>query len=259
MDTSVVKGLKVLEVLALSDGPRGVADLARTLGLSKSSMHRLLSTLTACGYARRDEALGTYVADIKLWRLGAAIASRLDVRQVAAVHLRRLRDATQETAHLAVLDGRHMVYIDRVESQQYVRTYSRIGTPGPAHCTGTGKVLLAASPKSVLADVAAHAEAFTPRTITGAAALTAEIARVRRQGYAVTREEWRKGVWSLAAPIVDAEGHVVAAVGVSGPADRMKRGLTASMRPAVLSAAAAISADLGAPVTKPARRVCKAA
>ena len=246
MDKSFTKGLRVLEALAQSAQPRGVAELARELRMTKSNIHRLLSTLVATGFARRHAEQGTYEADLKLWRLGAQVAGRVDVRKVAAPHLVRLRDTTRETAHLAILDGAMMVYIDRVESEQYVRTYARIGAHAPAHCTGTGKALLAAAPPAVVSAALRGLKRYTERTLTTAAAVMAELERVRAQGFAITKEEWRQGVWSIAAPIRDHAGAAVAAIGVSGPADRMRSILLRQCKPAVLEAAEAISAELGA-------------
>ena len=138
MDKSFIKGLRVLEALAKSDQPRGVADLARELDMTKSNVHRLLSTLVSQSFVQRNATNGTYEAGIKLWELGSQVAGRLDVRKIAAPHLSELKARTGETAHLSILDGHHMVYIDRVETDQYVSTYGRIGARAPAHCTGTG-------------------------------------------------------------------------------------------------------------------------
>jgi len=248
VDKSFVKGLRVLEALARSDTPRGVAELARELQMTKSNVHRLLSTLVSQSFALRHAANGTYEAGIKLWELGAQVAGRLDVQRIAARHLAELKDKTGETAHLSILDGHHMVYIDRVETDQYVRTYGRIGARAPAHCTGTGKVMLSHAPPEVLAAALKDLQPYTARTITSIPAMRAELNRVRELGYAVTKEEWRSGVWSIAAPIFGARGTVVAAMGISGPAERVRPRLLKGFKPLVIAAAAAVSAKLGAPV-----------
>lgn len=246
MDKSFVKGLRVLEALARSDQPRGVAELARELDMTKSNVHRLLSTLVTQSFAQRNAANGTYEAAIKLWELGSQVAGRLDVRKTAAPHLAELKSRTGETAHLSILDGHHMVYIDRVETDQYVRTYGRIGARAPAHCTGTGKVMLAHTTPDIVADALKDLERYTPRTITGVAAMKTELSRVREQGFAVTKEEWRSGVWSIAAPIFGPTGSVVAGIGISGPADRLRPRLLKEFKPIVMETAAAVSAKLGA-------------
>ncbi len=246
MDKSFTKGLRLLETLAKSDRPRGVAELSRELDMTKSNVHRLLTTLVTQSFAERQAEDGTYRAGIKLWELGALVANRLDVRAVAAPFLVELKDKTGETAHLSVLDGHHMIYIDRVETDQYVRTYGRIGARAPTHCTGTGKVMLAHAPASVVAEALADLQRFTPSTITSVAAMKAELQRVRDTGVAVTKAEWRNGVWSVAAPIFGATGVVVAGIGISGPADRIRPRLAKEFKPIVIATAAQVSAKLGA-------------
>lgn len=246
MDKSFVKGLRVLEALAKSDTPRGVAELSRELDMTKSNVHRLLSTLVSQSFAQRNAANGTYEASIKLWELGSHVAGRLDVRKIAAPHLAELKNRTGETAHLSILDGYNMVYIDRVETDQYVRTYGRIGARAPAHCTGTGKVMLAHAAPEIVAAALKDLERFTPRTITSVAAMKTELNRVREQGYAVTKEEWRSGVWSIAAPIFGPTGAVVAGIGISGPADRIRPRLLKEFKPIVMATAAAVSERMGA-------------
>lgn len=246
MDKSFVKGLRVLEALAKSDHPRGVADLARELDMTKSNVHRLLSTLVSQSFVQRNATNGTYEAGIKLWELGSQVAGRLDVRKIAAPHLSELKARTGETAHLSILDGHHMVYIDRVETDQYVRTYGRIGARAPAHCTGTGKVMLAHATSDIVAAALKDLERYTARTITSIAAMKTELNRVREQGYAVTKEEWRSGVWSVAAPIFGPTGVVVAGIGISGPADRIRPRLLKEFKPIVMETAAAVSERMGA-------------
>lgn len=245
MDKSFVKGLRVLEALALSDQPRGVADLARELAMTKSNVHRLLTTLVTQSFAQRSQTTGAYEAGIKLWELGALVASRLDVRKIAAPLLTELKEKTGETAHLSVLDGHYLVYIDRVETDQYVRTYGRIGARAPAHCTGTGKVMLAHAPASVVSAALKDLQRHTSHTITSVSAMKAELQRVREAGFAVTKEEWRSGVWSIAAPIFGPSGSVVAGIGISGPTHRMRPRLLKEFKPIVIAAAARVSEQLG--------------
>lgn len=246
MDKSFTKGLRLLEALAKSDKPRGVAELARELDMTKSNVHRLLTTLVTQSFAERDADEGTYRAGIKIWELGALVAHRLDVREIAAPFLVELKDKTGETAHLSILDGHHMIYIDRVETDQYVRTYGRIGARAPTHCTGTGKVMLAHASADIVAAALKDLQRYTPSTITSVAAMKAELLRVREAGFAVTKAEWRNGVWSIAAPIFGPTGAVVAGIGISGPADRIRPRLTKEFRPAVIATAARVSEKLGA-------------
>ncbi|NKC33425.1 IclR family transcriptional regulator [Falsiroseomonas selenitidurans] len=245
-DKSFAKGLALLRALALSPQPRGVSELAREQGLTKSNAFRLLQTLVAAGFVRRHAA-GSYEAGLLLWELGAAVAGRLDLRRIAAPHLAGLAQATEESVHLSVLEGTEVLYLDKVEGPHPVRAYSRIGGRAPAHGVATGKALLAWRDPAPAPASPPPLERFTPQTITDPAALAAALAQVRAEGWAMNQGEWREGVAGLAAPIRDATGAVVAAIGISGPAERLRPRRMRAMAPLVVQAAAAISRQLGAP------------
>jgi IclR family KDG regulon transcriptional repressor len=247
MDKSLGKGLLALEILAESESPIGVTALAGRMGITKSNAHRLLTALVATGYAEPTQPRGSYAPSLKLWRLGARIVARLDVKSIAAPHLARLVAETQETANLSVLDGPFMVYIDRVETDTYIRSYNRIGDRHPAHCTGTGLALLAHAPEETLAQALAEMKPHTPATLTDPTALATRLAQIRRQGYATTRAEFRPGINSIAAPIRGAHDRVVAAIGLSGPADRLKPARVKTLAPLVAATAEKVSRLLGAP------------
>jgi DNA-binding IclR family transcriptional regulator len=246
-DKSFAKGLALLEALARSAKPRGVSDLARALCLTKSNTYRLLQTLLACGFVRRRAEDGTYEASLKLWELGVQIVGRVDIRRAARPHLVRLVEATGESVHLSVLDGADVLYVDKVESSQPVRAYSSVGGRAPAHCVATGKVLLAHAPAETLAAVLQDLVSHTRLTITDPVVMKRELARIRKDGYAVNRGEWRESVCGVAAPMRDSRGEVVAAIGISGPAERLRPRQMQAMSPAVVECAATISRELGAP------------
>ena len=245
MSNTVIKGLGLMEALALSDRPRGVTELAAELGMVKSQVHRLLQTLKARGYVRQDGESARYACTLKLWEYGALVADRLDVRGVATVHLQALAQRTSETIHLSVLDDTEVLYIDKIDSPQPVRAYSRLGGRAPAYCVATGKALLAYAPEAVLAKLDGKLERHTPRTITRLDELKLELERVREQGYAINRGEWRDSVCGLAAPIFSAQGRTIAAVGISGPLERLTPGMLHDLAPLVLDSGRAISRDLG--------------
>ncbi|MES2363483.1 MAG: IclR family transcriptional regulator [Pseudomonadota bacterium] len=224
MNNTLVKGLQLLEELVDREGAVGVSELALQLGMGKSNVHRTLQALVELGYVVNEDGRGSYRASLKMWELGARMIARLDVRQAAQPAMHWLLDATRETVHLSVLDGEQVMYVDKLDSPEPVRAYSEIGGRAPAYCVATGKVLLAWRERSLpsLHPVNSKREAFTPATIIDAAEMTQELARIRTQGYAVNRGEWRASVWGVAAPITDGTGRVVAAIGVSGPATRIK-------------------------------------
>ncbi|HEY3688570.1 MAG TPA: IclR family transcriptional regulator [Streptosporangiaceae bacterium] len=257
MDTTLVKGLTVLEALAHSPAPRGVSDLARELDLTKSNVHRTLQTLIAAGYVRAGDRPGTYACSLKLFELASSLIARVDVRQCAEPSMAALADATRETVHLSVLDAERatpeVIYLHKIESPEPVRAYSAIGGRAPAHCVASGKALLAYQGDAFVADLPETLPGFTPRSLTTRDALRTEITAIRRRGYAVNQGEWRASVCGLAAIILDAGRRPVASIGISGPVDRLRPTVLRRHRDVVVEAAREISAALGCAEYTPVR------
>jgi DNA-binding IclR family transcriptional regulator len=223
MNNTLVKGLQVLEALARSERALGVSELALMLDLSKSNVHRLLQALVDLRYVVKNETTAEYSASLKLWELGNRVSLRVAVRHAAQTPMAELLLATRESVHLAVLEGHEVLYIHKLDSPQPVRAYFEIGGRAPAHCVATGKAMLAWQPEATLKQFAASGlQRYTAATIVDADDFLREMERVRHQGYAVNRGEWRDSVWAIGAPIRDSAGTVVAAVGISGPSSRIK-------------------------------------
>jgi IclR family KDG regulon transcriptional repressor len=253
MNNTLIKGLGLLEVLAHSGRPLGVTELASRVGIGKSNVHRLLQALVELGYVRRDADSGAYAASIRLWELGAAVLANLDLRRAAQSWMDWLLERTRETVHLSVLDGDEVVYVHKLDSPEPVRAYSQIGGRAPAHCVATGKAMLAWGGESALQALSRRLHGWSPRTITDPAEFLREMERVRQQGYAVNRGEWRESVGGVAAPVRDPGGRVVAAVGVSGPIDRLRPSGFKALSIDVIRAAAGVSAALAGAERGPAR------
>ncbi|MEO7338896.1 MAG: IclR family transcriptional regulator [Caldimonas sp.] len=245
MDTTFLKGLQVVEALALHPTLSGVSDLARHLHLTKSNTHRLLQTLVGSGFVRNIEQSGRYELTLKLWELGAAVVDRLDLKTVAREYMERLCEVSGETVHLSVLEAAEVIYLDKVDSPHPVRAYSRVGGRAPSYCVATGKALLAYADAKLIDRVSLDLKAYTPHTITRPSELKHELAKIRSVGYAVNRGEWRDSVCGVAAPIWNAAGEVCAAIGVSGPGDRFKPRSLKQLAPTVMSVAQQIAARLG--------------
>jgi DNA-binding IclR family transcriptional regulator len=246
MNNTLIKGLALLEVVARAQRPLGVTELAAQLGIAKSHAHRLLQGLVELKYVQHDPATRGYAASVRLWELGSSVLEGLDLRRIAQPYMEALLEQTRETVHLSVLDGAEVVYVHKIESHEPVRAYSQIGGRAPAHCVATGKALLAWLGAARLADLASGIERYTPRTIVEEAAFLREMDRVRKQGYAVNRGEWRESVGGIGAPIRDIQGHVIAAVGISGPIARIKPSMFKALAGPVVAAAQCISVGLGA-------------
>ncbi|MGD9942388.1 MAG: IclR family transcriptional regulator [Burkholderiaceae bacterium] len=245
MNNTLIKGLALLEVLARADGPMGVTELARRLDIGKSNVHRLLQALTELRYVRRDEASGTYQASIRVWELGAALFDRLDLRRLAAPAMQALLERSRETVHLSVLDHDDVVYVHKLDSPEPVRAYSQVGGRAPACCVATGKAMLAFERLDIQQALSERLVQHSPRSIIDADEFLRELERVRANGYAVNRGEWRESVCGVAAPIRDPGGRVIAAIGVSGPAERLRPSLFKALGQEVIAAAAAVERDYG--------------
>lgn len=247
MNNTLIKGLQLMEALSGRETAAGVSELATELGMGKSNVHRTLQALVELGYVVNEDQRGAYRASLKIWELGVRVIARLDVRRAASPAMHWLLDQTRETVHLSVLDGEQVVYVDKLDSPEPVRAYSEVGGRAPAHCVATGKALLAWRTTPELLATPTRRKplvAHTPATIIDPAEMARELARIRLQGYAVNRGEWRASVWGIAAPIADGTGQVVAAIGLSGPATRVRPTRVKTLAKLVVQAAQQVSDTL---------------
>lgn len=218
--------------------------MAVELGISKSNAHRILRTLTSLGFAACPVA-GCYEATLKTWEIGAAVLDRSDVKSVGRSVMVDLSARTGETVHLSLLDGTDVVYIDKVESNQPVRAYSRIGGRAPAHAVATGKVLLAFHAGDLKALLPKKLDSFTRLTLVKLEDMLVAIEEIRRRGYAVNKGEWREDVCGIAAPVRNNHNQVVAALGISGPKSRLTADRIGKLAAEVIAGANDISSRLG--------------
>jgi DNA-binding IclR family transcriptional regulator len=245
---AAAKALELLNTFSFTERRLSLSALATRTGIPRATAFRLLSTLEASGFVTKT--IGEYQLGLKCFVLGNIVAADLDLKEVALPHLVALRDATRETTQIAILDHWQVVYLERVPSPQPVGFMrARVGAILPAYCTGLGKTLLAFEPEGdVSAWMATQTfKALTPHTITSATRLLKQLRAIRVRGYGIDEQEREVGVRCVAAPVRNHEGRVVAAISAAGPAERMPRALIDSQTaPAVVAAADAISADLGA-------------
>jgi len=220
MDKTLIKGLRVLECVAGSSEPRGASDLAAELGMTKSNAYRTLQTLVSMKFLHHRPGRGTYEPTLRLFELGMKVGGRLGVRTAALPILRELVERTGENASVAVLDDREVVYVERLDSPNPVRSVVRVGERLPAHCTAAGKALLAWAPEEIVESMAGLLHRHTEHTITDMEGLRAELACVRETGFASARGEWHLTVTCVAVPVRNRSGEVIAAINVSGPTAR---------------------------------------
>lgn len=245
--SSVSNAVRVLCAFSAAEPEMGVSELARRLGLGKSTVHRLLSTLSEGDLIERNPRSGKYRLGLKVYELGTVVSSRLNLHEAVALHIDELRDLTGETVHVGILDGGEVVYVERRESPHTLRLFGHVGHRNLAHCTSTGKVLLAHIADEEFEEVMEEAilEARTPYTITDVGGLRREMEKVREHGYAMNMNEAEVGVASIAAPIRDNMGRVIAAISIAGPTTRFQPDAMGRLTSAVVGTAAEISGRLG--------------
>jgi DNA-binding IclR family transcriptional regulator len=243
--STVAKTLTLLQAFTFDEPVLGVSDLARRLGLGKSTVHRMLTTLLHEGFVAKTPD-DRYRLGFKLYELGQQVVNGLELREVAHPFLEELRNESKETTHLAVLDGTEVIYLERIESPSTLRLFGRVGRRMPAHTTSSGKVILAyLPPEATDAVIATGLRRLGPRTITTRAMFVKALEDVRAQGYAVSMEESEAGVTSVGAPVFGHDGSVIAAVSVAGPSLRMNRESVPRYVRMVRHTAAAISHGMG--------------
>lgn len=244
--SSVANAIRLIKVFSDDEYEIGISDLGKRLKLPKSTVHRLASTLIDGGMLEQSEENGKYRLGLVVFELGSLVRRKMDFSSEAKPFLMALREKTGETVHLAILDQSSIVYINSLESKQAIRMTLEVGMRKPAHSTAAGKVMLAFQPADALARVIADGlNGHTPNTIVDPEMFRQELAQIRTRGYAIADEENELGVRSLAAPVRDHFGNVIAATSIAGPAQRLTKKVLASFAPDVVSAADAISARLG--------------
>jgi IclR family pca regulon transcriptional regulator len=241
---SLERGLAVIRALSTPE-PQTLSDVARTTGLSRAAARRFLLTLERLGYVGQEH--GRFALTPQVLELGYAYLSSLTLPEVAQPHLAKLVERVHESSSVSVLDGGDVVYVARVPTRRIMTVAINVGTRFPAHATSMGRVLLAGlddeARARVLDDVTFAP--ITSETLTSRAALEHELDRVAAQGYALVDQELEVGLRSIAAPIRDPAGRVVAAINLSVHAattttDEMLERLLPPLR----ETAAAIERDL---------------
>jgi IclR family transcriptional regulator, KDG regulon repressor len=244
--SSVANSIRLTKAFSEHQNEMGISALAVRLGLAKSTVHRLASTLVEYDILEQNRETGKYRLGLALFELGALVRRNMDTASQAQGEIHTLAEATGETIQLAILDHLSVLYIRVRESRQAVRMSSGLGSRAPAHCTSVGKALLAYQPPEIIKLVIeAGLKRYTPNTITDPDLLMQELSSVRARGYAIDDEEIEEGLRCIAAPIRDHTGQVVSAISVAAPVQRMSKKTVQATIPPVVAAATAISRRLG--------------
>jgi DNA-binding IclR family transcriptional regulator len=244
--SSVANSIRLTKAFSENEFEMGISALAARLGLAKSTVHRLATTLVEYDILEQNRETGKYRLGIALFELGTLVRRKMDAASGAQVQIHALAEASNETVQLAILDHLSVLYIRVRESRQAVRMSTGLGSRAPAHCTSVGKALLAFQPAEVVQQVIETGlKRYTEHTITEPSALLTELAMVKQKGYAIDDEEIEVGLRCIAAPIRDHTGQVTAAISVAAPVQRMSKKQVQQTIPSVVAAAEAISRRLG--------------
>jgi DNA-binding IclR family transcriptional regulator len=240
----------ILRVFSPAEPVLGVNEIARRVGLDRSTVSRLLHAMAGLGFVTVDAATQRFRLGMGLVELAGTALAGLNLRDAALPHLRRLSVTTRETINLAVLDGDEAVTIEHVPGLEPIKALGWVGRRYPSYCTSIGKVLLAFADEATRAGVLARPlVAYTATTIVDPARLCEELEMIRRRGYGLNRAEFQDGLSAVAAPIRDHRGVVQASLGLAGPAYRLTEERLHELSVPVMEVAAAISRDLGATTT----------
>ena len=243
----VDRALALLEVLSHQGPDLTLVQISEMLKLHKSTAHRLIMVLERHRLIEKNSNTGKYRLGLKLFELGTKAIGQLDLRERTRPFLERAVRDTGETGHLCVYDDGEVVYLDKIEPSRSVRLTSSVGRRNPAYCTAVGKAIMAYLPEAqVEAAVQKHGLAqLTRKTISNMLDLRAELAKVRKLGYAIDDEEHEEGVLCVGAPVWSFGEHPIAAISVSGPVFRLSHEKVPAVAESVMSIATALSKELG--------------
>ncbi|MCE2680852.1 MAG: IclR family transcriptional regulator [Burkholderiales bacterium] len=235
--------MQLLDLLAEHQDPVSLKDLAIQTGLHPSTSHRILNDLVACRLVDRTEP-GLYRLGMRLLELGNLVKARINVRDIALEHMRKLHRSTGQTVNLAVRQGDEIVYIERAFSERSgMQVVRSIGGRAPLHLTSTGKLFLAFEDLSFVRAYATRTglAGHTRNSLTDLGKLEKDLAETRKTHYARDNEELELGLKCMSAPIRDDTGKLVAGLSLSAPADRLQDEWLTEVKDTALT----ISTELG--------------
>ena len=242
---SLERGLSVIRAFDAEHPKLSLSEVAASTGLSRAAARRFLHTLVNLGYMRVEGS--QFALRPKILELGYAYLSSLSLPEVALPHLEQLVEQVRESSSVSELDGEDVVYIARVPTRRIMTVAISVGTRFPAYATSMGRVLLAGRPDDWLDAYleSAKLRALTAHTVADPSSLRAELHKIRAQGWAIVDQELEEGLRSVAAPIHDSEGRVIAAVNVSTHAGRRSiAGIIDDLLEPLLRTARLIESDL---------------
>ncbi|MGN1402270.1 MAG: IclR family transcriptional regulator [Bacillus sp. (in: firmicutes)] len=247
MVKSVSRALDIIQLVSDRRDGLGVTEIANQMDINKSSVHRILSTLSAYGYIEQDQQTGRYKLGYAFLAVSSKLLDSIDLRAVSKPYLTELEAETNEVIHLVVYDRGEVVYIEKLDGNEALRMHSKVGKRAPMHCTSVGKAILAHIGEEEVQDILNRKglPKHTEHTITDQDAFMEELAKVKSEGYALDLQENEYGIICIAAPIFDHQGNVCAAISISGPSMRMTDERMLGLKTKILETGRLISARVG--------------
>lgn len=243
---SVQKAFILLEIIA-ENKSIGVSDLSRRLGWHKSTVFGILATLEQTGYVVKDPDTARYSLSLKLFGLSSRAIQDLDLYQIVHPYLKHLTEKNEETTHFVLPDKYEIIYVDKVESSASMRICTQIGKRMPYYCTGVGKAILAFQSDEDIKKILSYSRliSYTKNTITDYNILLKECERIRKNGYALDKEEVENGLFCVAVPILSENGKAIAAMSIAGPTVRMTKDRLPSLIADLIHSSEEISRCIG--------------
>jgi DNA-binding IclR family transcriptional regulator len=247
MVKSVSRALDIIAIVSGHRGGLGVTDISKRMDINKSSVYRILTTLTQYGYIEQDEATDRYKLGYQFLAVSTKLLESIDLRTEARPFLQELEKITNEVIHLVVYDQGEVVYIEKLEGNETLRMHSKVGKRAPMHCTSVGKAILAYLPTAVVHDILDRKglPVHTEYTITDKDQLLKELEAIKKKGFALDLEENEQGITCMAVPLFDHLGNVVAAMSISGHTRRMTDERLSGLQGKMLEIGHEISKRLG--------------
>lgn len=246
---ALARGLEILTLFTTEKPSLSLTEIVTATKISKSTAFRILSTLESLKYLDHDPETRQYHPGLKVLQLGFTALNSLEVAQIGQIYLKALSDACGETTNMAIRDGKEIVYVARNATWHIIGVNVQRGSRAPVYCTSMGKAQLIDLSLQELKDLLGEGPypKLGPNTIQFLSDLVVELEKIRQQGYAVNDQELAPGLRSVAAPIRDSNGKIVAAINISMPGFRISREeLEESLAPKVMETARSISLSIGA-------------
>lgn len=222
---SIVKAFDILELIDKKN-ELGITEISEALGLDKSTVHRLISTLKQKGYVVQNTSNNKYSNSFKLFEMGNNVVERLGLRRQAQPYLEHLARMTNETVNIAIMYDANIIYIDKIESSATIKVDLNIGKKLPAYCTGLGKAMLAFMSQEKVEAIMSDVKfiQYTDKTVTDYPKLLEQLKIIKEQGYSIDDEEYVEGLKCISAPILGYSGEAIAAISIAVPKYRYEDG-----------------------------------